>query len=155
MNRIIELGRKSIMLCYCKKCGRIIFNMLDENDKKCDCCGTLVHPIPDEYKGNGSYKIYQNDLWEKYVKTSPEFDQYLFDHRDEILAKQSAEFNAKMDHGKAILEEQARTPKCTYCGSANIRKIGLLNRAISTELWGLGSKKIGKQYHCNNCGADF
>jgi hypothetical protein len=41
------------------------------------------------------------------------------------------------------------------CGSSKIRKIGLLNRAISTELWGLGSKKIGKQFHCNNCGVDF
>ena len=60
-----------------------------------------------------------------------------------------------MEHGKSILEEESRVPKCTYCGSSNIRKIGLLNRAISTELWGLGSKKIGKQYHCNKCGADF
>ena len=25
----------------------------------------------------------------------------------------------------------------------------------SGALWGLGSKKIGKQFHCNNCGADF
>lgn len=84
-----------------------------------------------------------------------EFDQNLFNHRDEILAKQSAEFNAKMEHGRTVLEEKSKSPKCTYCGSTNIRKIGLLNRAISTELWGLGSKKIGKQFHCNNCGADF
>lgn len=70
-------------------------------------------------------------------------------------AKCSVEFNAKIEHGKAVLEEQSRKVTCTYCGSSNIRKIGLINRAISTELWGLGSKKIGKQFHCNNCGADF
>lgn len=105
-----------------------------------------------EYSINAELK---EQFINEYIKTSPEFDQYLFNHRDEILAKQSAEFNAKMTHGKAVLEEQSRRVSCTYCGSTNVKKIGLLNRAISAELWGLGSKKIGKQFHCNNCGADF
>lgn len=145
------------MLCYCKKCGRIILFLLDKDEKICDCCKSEVFPIPEKYL-NTEFSIKEEikQLFiDEYIKTSPEFDQYLFDHRDEILAKQSAEFGAKMEHGKAILEEQSRSPKCTYCGSTNIRKIGLLNRAISTELWGLGSKKIGKQFHCDNCGADF
>ena len=60
-----------------------------------------------------------------------------------------------MTHGKAILEEKSRRVTCSYCGSSNVKKIGLLNRAVSTELWGLGSKKIGKQWHCNNCNSDF
>lgn len=147
-------------LNYCKKCGRIIQNTWGEDNLKCDCCQCITHPVPSEFLDNDLDCFFKDDKTEQrfiagHIKTSPEFDQYLFDHRDEILAKQSAEFNAKMEHGKAILENKSRTPKCTYCGSANIRKIGLLNRAISTELWGLGSKKIGKQYHCNNCGADF
>lgn len=50
---------------------------------------------------------------------------------------------------------KVKNVECLYCHSTNVKKIGLLNRAISTELWGLGSKKIGKQFHCNNCGADF
>lgn len=140
------------MLCYCKKCGRIIFNILDESDKKCDCCGAVVYPIPNEYKGSGSYKTYQKDLWEKYVKVSPEFDQYLFDHRDEILAKQSAEFNAKMAHGKAVLEEASRTPKCPTCQSTNIRKMSGVERGASIATFGLFSKKINKTFKCNNCG---
>lgn len=41
---------------------------------------------------------------EELAKNSPEFGQYLFEHRDEILAKQSSELNAKMEHGKAVLE---------------------------------------------------
>ena len=116
-----------------------------------------MYDIPNIYIDNFRWRDGDGEqaLIEELVKTSPEFDQYLFEHRDEILAKQSAEFNAKMEHGKAILEEKNRAPKCTYCGSSNIRKIGLLNRAISAELFGLGSKKIGKQFHCNDCGADF
>lgn len=148
------------MYKFCNKCGNITLGnkYLEE---KCWVCGNVKIPVPTKY-------IQENEiltdkeledrtivLIEELVKTSPEFDQYLFDHRDEILAKQSAEFNAKMGHGKAILEEKGKSLKCIYCGSTTIRKIGLLNRAVSTELWGLGSKKIGKQFHCDHCGADF
>jgi len=45
--------------------------------------------------------------------------------------------------------------KCPYCSSTNTSKISMVGRVVSTGLFGLGSKKIGKQYHCNNCGADF
>lgn len=148
------------MLHYCKKCGRLIQNSWNEDTFYCDCCKTITYPVPIDFlDGKTNVFFKDNDVKqqfiENYVKTSPEFDQYLFDHREEILAKKSAEFNFKLAHGKAILEEQSKRVKCTYCGSTNVKKIGLLNRAVSTELWGLGSKKIGKQFHCNNCGADF
>lgn len=144
------------MLSFCKKCGRTLQGIF-ELETTCDVCGSKTYEVPRKYIDNFRWRDGDGKqaLIEELVKTSPEFDQYLFDHRDEILAKQSAEFDAKMAHGKAILEEQSRSPKCTYCGSTNIKKIGLLNRVISTELWGLGSKKIGKQFHCNHCGADF
>ncbi len=45
--------------------------------------------------------------------------------------------------------------ECPYCKSNNTKKITATSRMISTSLFGLGSKKVGKQFHCNNCGADF
>lgn len=139
------------MLHYCKKCGRII---LDKN--QCDCCKSQTFPVPEKYWLDGLDFMIDNKtkqaLIEELVKTSPEFDQYLFDHRDEILAKQSAELNAKMANGKAILEEQSRVVKCPSCGSSNVSKIGTLNRMVSTGLFGLASSKIGKTHKCNNCG---
>lgn len=145
------------MLCYCKKCGRIV--RCDNLNEQCDYCHSIVCPVPDEYLGGKSKGFIKKDLEQQfideYIKSSTEFDQYLFEHRDEDLFNRRMENKAKLDHGKAVLEEKIRLPKCTYCGSTNIKKIGLLNRAISTELWGLGSKKLGKQFHCNHCGADF
>jgi len=44
---------------------------------------------------------------------------------------------------------------CTYCGSNSVRKIGAVSRMVSGSLFGLGSSKIGKQWHCNSCGSDF
>ena len=143
------------MLCYCKKCGRIILFII-EDKLECDCCHSKVSPVPDEFLVGESKMVINKNLKQQfineYIKTSPEFDQYLFNHRDEILAKQSAEFDAKMAHGKAILEEQSRVPKCPSCGSNNISKIGIINRMVSTGLFGLASSKIGKTHKCNNCG---
>lgn len=44
---------------------------------------------------------------------------------------------------------------CPYCKSCFTQKIGFWDRLGSAELWGLGSPILGKQFHCNNCGADF
>ncbi len=44
---------------------------------------------------------------------------------------------------------------CPYCKSNNVKKISTTSRVISTSLFGLGSAKVGKQYHCNKCKSDF
>ena len=143
------------MLCYCKKCGRIILFII-EDKLECDCCHSKVSPVPDEFLVGKSKMVINKNLKQQfineYIKTSPEFDQYIFDHRDEILAKQSAEFDAKMAHGKAILEEQSRVPKCPTCHSTNIRKMGGIERGASIYAFGIFSKKINKTFKCQNCG---
>lgn len=45
--------------------------------------------------------------------------------------------------------------KCPYCSSTNTSKISMVDRVVSTGLFGIGSKKIGKQWHCNKCNSDF
>ena len=45
--------------------------------------------------------------------------------------------------------------KCPYCLSTNTSKISAMSRVASTGLFGLGSKKMGKQWHCNKCNSDF
>ena len=145
---------------FCKKCGRLAFGnpYLEE---RCDVCGNIMFQVPQKYIQENEILTDKESeeraikLREDLVKTSPEFDQYLFDHRDEILAKQSAEFDAKMAHGKAILEEQSRIPKCPSCGSSNISKIGVINRAVSFTLVGFASSKIGKTHKCNQCGTTW
>lgn len=143
------------MLYYCKKCGRIILFII-EDKLECDCCHSKVSPVPDEFLVGESKMVINKELKQQfideYVKPSPEFDQYLFDHRDEILAKQSAEFNAKMAHGKAVLEEQSHQPECPTCHSKNVQRISGLERGASIVGLGIFSKKINKSYKCKNCG---
>lgn len=48
-----------------------------------------------------------------------------------------------------------KSVECPYCHSMNTSKIGTVNRMVSTSMFGLASKKIGKQWHCDNCKSDF
>ncbi len=145
------------MLSYCKKCGRTLYDILKLQDK-CDVCGSVTYEVPNEYIDNFRWRDGDGKqaLTEELIKTSPEFDQYLFDHREEILSKKSAEFNAKMAHGKAVLEEATRVPKCPICNSTNLSKISAVKKATKVGLFGIfGASDIGKTYKCNNCGSRF
>ena len=131
-------------LYYCKKCGRIIYK-LDSEEKVCDCCKSCVYPIPDEYSGRGGYSLWQDDLRDKYVKTSPEFDEYFFNNRDDILEKKSTH----------VSSFNQPTVVCPYCKSTNTTKITATAKMVNTALFGLFGTKRNKQWHCNKCGSDF
>lgn len=94
-------------------------------------------------------------LIEEVVKTSPEFDQYFFDHREEILEKKNTAFDIAIAHGKAILDEQANIPKCPTCQSASIRKVSVTSKVTNTALFGIFGTKRYKTFHCNNCGYEW
>lgn len=59
------------------------------------------------------------------------------------------------DREKLYGNSKEKSVKCPYCSSTNTSKISMVGRVVSTGLFGLGSKKIGKQYHCNKCNSDF
>lgn len=142
------------MLHYCPKCGRMVFRGGIYGEAICDCCGHEVYPIPEEFSDEGLciIKGKEQQFIEEYIKSSPEFDQYLYDHRDEILAKQNAEYEAAMAHGRAILEGQSRRPECPTCHSKNIKRISGLERGASIVGLGIFSNKINKSFKCKHCG---
>ena len=158
-------------LMFCKKCGRIVLNTLSDELHYCDCCKAITYPVPEEYLDESLPFMLKNDedeteqrLYNELVKTSPEFDQQRFDNRDKILSQKNAEYNRVMSIGKAIqnganpkeaLKGNFNVAKCPSCGSTNISKIGLVNRAVSVGVFGLASGKIGKTHKCNSCGTTW
>lgn len=153
-------------LYYCKKCGRQI-NVMPYNGvtrTTCDCCESKIYPVPEEYLGGASKTFIKKDLEnqfiDKFIKNSNEFDQYLFDNREKILREKSSgdPISFYTENGKIkarVVGSTANQPKCPYCGSTNISKIGVVSRAVSVGLLGLASSKIGKTHKCNKCGSTW
>lgn len=151
------------MLCYCSKCGRLVDLLKKELNEPCDYCQNITHPVPDEYLNDSKIFIkpdLEQQFIDEYIKSSPEFDQYLFDHRDEDLFKRRMEDKAKLEHGKAILEGKNKGNKfgveCPYCHATNVKKISTTSKAVHTAIFGVFSiGRNSKQWHCNNCNSDF
>lgn len=145
---------------YCDKCGFIS----DSKEEMCWCCGNTNYvKIPERY----GVLHWNLDDWdnrdaidEEVIKKSPNFDQYLFEHRNEIIKLKNDDMDAIMAHGRAVLEERDKgnrfNVKCPYCNDTNVKKISGISKGISAGLFGVFALgKISKQWHCNNCGSDF
>ena len=149
------------MLMYCKKCGRLI-----QDSKKCDICGSVTYQVPTQYLMKDVDFLIDSKLEaqfiEECIKSSPEFDEYLFNNRDKIKAQKSAKYEQAMAIGNAIRQgADVKTafrnggqnmPKCPTCGSLSVKRIGGVERAASVGMCGLFSKKINKTFKCGNCG---
>ena len=75
-----------------------------------------------------------------------EQEEYLL----KLLNKNFKKMGIDQDH-------QIYTPKCPICGSSNINKITLTNRAVKTAAFGVfgAMNDAGKTYKCGNCGSKF
>ena len=58
-----------------------------------------------------------------------------------------AEMRHRNDYGKA--------PKCYRCGSRKVYFMTYDDKRDSINFWGAASSKIGKRYHCDNCGNEW
>lgn len=152
------------MLMYCKKCGRVV-----QRAKICDICGSIMYQVPNQYLMKDVDILIDSKLEDQFIeeciKSSSEFDEYLFDNRDRIKAQKSAEYERDMAIGDAIRQgADVKTafrnggqnmPKCPTCGSTNIRKMGGVERGASIWAFGIFSKKINKTFKCCNCGCTW
>ena len=160
---------------FCKRCGRIIWELPSETKCTCDICKSNMERIPEKYSKMFWDKDpnWEEELREECVKTSSEFDPELFERRPAIQKHNNEEYERSQAIGRAIMagadpkqalkagshmqDPHGEIPlhKCPYCGSLRVRKISTGRRLFSVGLFGLGSSKIGKQWHCNECNSDF
>lgn len=154
---------RSEYLFYCPKCGRMVY-LWDENTE-CDICGSAMIETPHEYNLSNTFEdellkkgwaenkhiYYQNKqrCFDEVVSKSPEFDIALYNSIDNLLKQRSDAFHEVMNAAKNRV-------KCHYCGSTNVQKISLMSKAIHNSIFGIWSLgRNTKEFHCNNCGADF
>lgn len=149
------------MLMYCKKCGRVV-----QRAKICDICGSVTYQVPTQYLMKDVDILIDSKLEDQFieecVKSSPEFDEYLFNNRDRIKAQKSAEYERDMAIGDAIRQgADVKTafrnggqnmPKCPTCGSLNVEKIPVGKKVVGGAMFGLFSSNVRNTMCCRNCG---
>lgn len=74
-----------------------------------------------------------------------------------VLIESSVEYEeyCKQEAVRKNIKNQPPTIECPYCHSTDTKKISGTTRFVSTGLFGIASNKIGKNFHCNKCKADF
>ena len=146
----------------CKSCGAISFNKEDI----CPVCNIPLITVPfftgrkiDNLGGEDRDKYIEEITGQKLnpimVQKRKDYLKKIYKEQKEILQKRirKSEESIINEYQQKYLAEH--NIHCPYCNSSNVTKIGTVNRAVSVGMLGLASKKIGKQWHCNNCGSDF
>lgn len=130
---------------YCPKCGDIDYL---RSSTHCMFCETPLEET--RYIGV--------DVIERKVGIKPEIKKAIFEEyiKDNPLYSEEAVKKRKERQGLGVYVPKVDSKiKCPYCKSANVAKISAAGRVVSVGLFGLGSSKVGKQWHCNSCKSDF
>ena len=108
-------------------------------NKPCEICGSMNQILLEDEDRISIFCNDCNNFDDLYV--SEELQKY-WDEQDK---KEAEEYLASYP-----------TVKCTYCCSPNTKKITVGSKAVHTALFGVFSmSRNSKQWHCNNCKADF
>lgn len=154
-------------LIICPECGKEISN----KSNQCIHCG---YPINSNiiiingssydasiiYQAIDDYKHQLIDENKVYQIVTTEILKYNLSYKDtNILSDQIIE-NGKIPQYYNGLTRQEEvllpnTPKCPTCSSTNIKKISGISKVSSVAMFSLLSRKVHKQWHCNNCGSEW
>lgn len=133
------------MIYYCIVCG--YEHEGDNPPEKCPQCGCPATKVfidmrkrlsqisTSESFINGMIKLYQENPIEYQLKM--------------------AQFKTQLEQTKQLQNNKPETtnqPKCPTCGSTNIEKISIKQKAVGGVLFGLFSSNVRKTMHCKNCG---
>ena len=144
-------------LKYCDKCGKLWDGGFLNEKELCAICKNLLKAVPDRYFTEEDLAedfrgIIEPDMEQKLiedlVKPSPNFDQWYFDHKEEIKDEQDRRYYAIEAYAESLINGTNKGNrygvKCPYCGATNVRKI-----------FGRSLRRFGRQWHCTHCGSDF
>lgn len=123
---------------------------IDKENTYCKYCGCRLLPM-------------NIDVFEFGIIADISGDPSFIIAMDDLKQKDPIEFQLKMSQFKTQLQQQENSKKveednrvhCPYCNSTNVSKISGLSKASSVAMFGIFSRKVHKQWHCNSCRSDF
>ncbi len=98
--------------------------------------------------------LFSMEDYEKQVQNDKQGYYETLEYHKNRTSEQQAKNLARMKKEK---DKQNCIPKCPICGSTNINKITLGNRAVKTAVFGVvgAVDDAGKTHECDNCGSKF
>lgn len=152
---------------YCPCCGKIaIRETPDEIIPFCKRCGSrepLINPNENEtYEelceeakrafGEDSGYTFSALLEQKYhITKNPLYNKEIADY----VTKKESEESRAITNAVCQRAEEAAKPHCPTCGSTNIKKLDVVDRAVSVGFFGIFSNKINKSFKCKDCGCTW
>ena len=158
---------------FCKQCGNVIYGYQHDKHICCNQEMCISEIDPSQYfNGNTPTKdwkdLVRTDLVKQGELTNKTLKRYYKDQEKLLIKKQNDEWKEKVfeieNRNKKTINNANHTLNptppapvvtCPYCHSTNTKKISQMSRVASIGFWGVFSKKIGKQWHCESCGSDF
>lgn len=148
----------------CPKCGTTNGKFFDWDNyvaDKCPYCKTEMldcHTSTDEYENMSVDEqwLWRQEMYNKYVKNSPEFDESLFSKTFQERETKYEEEKEKQNNRSSIPTKPSE-PKitCPYCHRTNTYRISSMAKAANIAMFGIFGNKRKYQWHCNNCNSDF
>lgn len=99
-----------------------------------------------ELKYPGIHERARQEKYQELVESEKYFEA-LEQHKQAEERQAARQEQQDLASGKRVV--------CPYCKSTNTEKISTVSRAVSVSLVGAASGKIGKQWHCKQCGSNF
>lgn len=115
-----------------------------------------------EYLKNNTWDMAAYLLFDKYeemkdpvawMKRQEEYAEHEKHSKQLQAAHAARETQAELREWQ--LSRRDNAVQCPYCKSWDTDSISTASRVASVALVGVASGKIGKNYHCNKCGANF
>lgn len=145
---------------YCPKCKHNFSDAFDE----CAYCGSELKngtiEIEDIQTEKQIYEMTDAEILDKYSDykkriedqtgrkmSDAEFLLGIREARRDSLNHQADKYTKNI--------QESNVPKCPTCQSTDIKKLSGLSKAGSVVMWGIFSRKVHKQWHCNNCDSEW
>lgn len=136
---------------YCKKCARVRDIWSFETNIQCETCHVdmISTGIDATQYHQEARDVEKKRIAEEFARKNPEYDPALEAERK----KKDAEIWLATCSTHAVTNQYV--PKCPTCGSPKIHKISTASKVASVALVGIFSRKVHKQWHCDNCGSEW
>lgn len=113
----------------------------------CAKCGHFVGSVPYPVARTNDYLLIDSRIRDKCSHCGNELKNHIISKRPKSWIDPRQRDMWEKDY--------KNIPKCPTCSSIKIRKISVTSKVASVAMWGVLSRKVHKQWHCDICGSEW